>query len=126
GEETLVRALERVWIDCVASIGAELKGWLQRLAAEPRWVPWRFELSFGLLDRSHRAEESVLQAAPIAGGLQLRGSIDLVERDAEGKLRATDHKSGKKRAKDGAVIGGGSVLQPVLYALALEELFPHS
>jgi CRISPR/Cas system-associated exonuclease Cas4 (RecB family) len=54
----------------------------------------------------------------------LRGSIDLVEKNQSGALRATDHKTGKVKAKKDAVIGGGEILQPVLYALALEHLFP--
>lgn len=53
----------------------------------------------------------------------LRGSIDLVERDpARATLRVTDHKTGKARAPRGVVIGGGEILQPVLYALACERL----
>jgi CRISPR/Cas system-associated exonuclease Cas4 (RecB family) len=39
-------------------------------------------------------------------------------------LRATDYKTGKARAVDGTIIGGGETLQPVLYALTLEKLFP--
>ena len=52
------------------------------------------------------------------------GSIDLVERAAghDGVLRITDHKTGKARAGAGLVIGGGAILQPVLYALACEVL----
>ena len=37
-------------------------------------------------------------------------------------LRITDHKTGKVRATPGLVIGGGEILQPVLYALAAEQL----
>jgi CRISPR/Cas system-associated exonuclease Cas4 (RecB family) len=47
-----------------------------------------------------------------------------VERNKSGAIRATDHKTGKVKAKKDAVIGGGEILQPVLYALALERLFP--
>ena len=85
-----------------------------------------FELSFGLDDRSERDPNSIATPAPLDCGIQLRGSIDLVERSSEGALRATDHKTGKKRASDGIVIDGGDVLQPVLYALALEKLQPES
>src|SRR5207244_3528978 len=47
------------------------------------------------------------------------------EKAADGSLRATDSKTGKVRAKkDETVIGGGEILQPVLYALALERIFP--
>ena len=83
-------------------------------------------LSFGLADRDREDEDpaSVPEPVPIidVGKLKLRGSIDLVERHVTGKLRATDHKTGKARAKDGVVIGGGQHLQPVLYALACEKL----
>ena len=58
----------------------------------------------------------------IEGGLRLRGAVDLVERHVHGGLRVTDHKTGKARAKEGFVIGGGKFLQPVLYGLACEKL----
>jgi CRISPR/Cas system-associated exonuclease Cas4 (RecB family) len=59
----------------------------------------------------------------IEGGLKLRGSIDLVERDpTRGRLRITDHKTGKARAPLQVVVGGGRVLQPLLYSLAAEKL----
>jgi CRISPR/Cas system-associated exonuclease Cas4 (RecB family) len=57
--------------------------------------------------------------------------IDLVERavepapddDTRPRLRATDHKTGRSRASHG-VVEGGATLQPVLYPLAVEKLFP--
>ena len=55
-------------------------------------------------------------------GINLRGSIDLVERLPSGLLRVTDHKSGKFDGMLRQVIDGGT-LQPVLYALAAEKLF---
>ncbi|MGC2443374.1 RecB family exonuclease, partial [Candidatus Binatus sp.] len=58
----------------------------------------------------------------IEGGLSLRGSIDLLERDPAGRIRVTDHKTGKVRAEKNFVIGGGKTLQPVLYALAAESV----
>ena len=57
-------------------------------------------------------------------GLTLRGSIDLVERARDGRVRATDYKTGKAKVEPGSMIGGGKSLQPVLYALVLEKLFP--
>ena len=66
------------------------------------------------------------QAAPIRyrwrAASILRGSIDLVERGLGGRLRVTDHKTGKADAPKDVIIGGGRVLQPVLYALAAERL----
>jgi len=55
-------------------------------------------------------------------GMSLRGSIDLVERKGS-MLRATDHKTGRAATAQRLQIGGGKVLQPVLYALVLEKLF---
>jgi RecB family exonuclease len=56
------------------------------------------------------------------GGLRLRGSIDLLERDPVGRIRVTDHKTGKVRAAKTFVIGGGKTLQPIFYALAAEKV----
>ena len=37
-------------------------------------------------------------------------------------LRVTDHKTGKDRTKETLVIGGGSVLQPLVYAAVAESM----
>ena len=63
------------------------------------------------------------QPAVVGGRFLLRGSIDLVERHPPtGRLRVTDHKTGKDRSTRDQVINGGTVLQPVLYAEALENV----
>ena len=106
---------------------ADLREWLRRASEDDSgFVPWRFELSFGL--PSDRDADPASQAAPVTidAGLCLRGSIDLVERAGDGRLRVTDHKTGKERFEPGAVVDGGRTLQPVLYALAVEKLFPGS
>jgi ATP-dependent helicase/nuclease subunit B len=121
-KDELAPAVERVWDDGVASIEADLRGWLERMAQDERWQPHRFELSFGMADRRSHDRHSVIDPAVLPLGLKLRGSIDLVERSRDGKLRATDHKTGKVRAEPGVVIKGGRVLQPALYALVLEQL----
>ncbi len=117
-------AIERVWKDTIQSIAADLREWLRRMPEEPDWTPAYFELSFGLKD--HRNQDDVSKDAPVQldAGIQLRGSIDLVEKDDAGRLRATDYKTGKVRAKKGDVIASGDILQPVLYALTIEKLFP--
>jgi ATP-dependent helicase/nuclease subunit B len=117
-------AIERVWKDAITGIGADLREWLRRMTLEPDWIPAHFELSFGLKDARAQDAKSTDEPAVLDIGLRLRGSIDLVEKRRSGALRATDHKTGKVRAKKDAVIGGGEILQPVLYALALEKLFP--
>ncbi len=117
-------AIERVWTDAIEGIAADLREWLRRMPDEPNWTPAYFELSFGLKDR--RDQDALSKDDPVAleAGIQLRGSIDLVEKDDAGRLRATDHKTGKVRAQPGDIIKKGEVLQPVLYALTIEKLFP--
>lgn len=123
--DKLAPAIPRVWDDGINAIRADLREWLRRASEdESGWVPDRFELSFGLAarERGDADPASVTTPIPVAGALQLRGSIDLVERHARGALRVTDHKTGKARAADGVVIGGGEILQPVLYALVCEQV----
>jgi ATP-dependent helicase/nuclease subunit B len=127
-EEKLAPAIARVWEDGIASIQADLREWLRRAADdESGWVPWRFELSFGLRERRARDPASRDEPVPLDCGIRLRGSIDLVEKHAAtGVLRVTDYKTGKARAEKGTVVGGGETLQPVLYALVLEKVFEGS
>ena len=116
-----------MWEDAIASIRADLREWLRRAAEDDGgWTPHRFELSFGIADgdRANADPASTPDPVPLDGGLKLRGAIDLVERHRGGRLRVTDHKTGKVRAKPGVVVGGGEILQPVLYALACERLLP--
>jgi len=122
--EDLAPAIERVWDDGVARVRADLREWLRRESKEPQWDPVFFELSFGLDDQQGRDPRSTASPVPLDCGIQLRGSIDLVERHPSGAVRATDHKTGRKQASEGMVIDHGDVLQPVLYALALEKLLP--
>lgn len=122
--EQVVPAIARVWTDAVASIEADCRAWLQRLADE-RWLPTHFELAFGMPNvAGDRDPASRDEPVELAGGLKLRGSIDLVEEDARGGLRASDYKTGRASAAKGLTVEGGKTLQPVLYALALEGLFP--
>lgn len=123
--DELCPAIDRVWDDGIAAIRADLREWLRRLADDTAWIPERFELGFGPVKRGERDPASTDDEVPLDIGLSLRGSIDLVERAADGtQLRATDHKSGSARVSPSAVIAGGASLQPVLYALVLEKLFP--
>ncbi len=123
--DELAPAIERVWKDGIDSVLADLREWLRRASEDGAWTPRRFELSFGLRDRKTRDPSSHEASVELDCGILLRGSIDLVEEDASGALRATDYKTGRAQARAGAtVVNGGRTLQPVLYALALEKLFP--
>jgi CRISPR/Cas system-associated exonuclease Cas4 (RecB family) len=125
--DELAPAIERVWKDGIDSVLADLREWLRRAADDGAWTPRRFELSFGLRDRKSRDPSSTEASVELDCGIRLRGSIDLVEEDASGALRATDYKTGRAQVTGGAaIVNGGRTLQPVLYALALEKLFPEA
>jgi CRISPR/Cas system-associated exonuclease Cas4 (RecB family) len=123
-KERLAPAIERVWDDGIRTIKADLREWLERECAEVGWLPQNFEFSFGPSQVPHADPNSRAEAVQLDCRIQLRGSIDLVERSVSGALRATDYKTGKVSVDADALIKHGEVLQPVLYALALEKLFP--
>jgi CRISPR/Cas system-associated exonuclease Cas4 (RecB family) len=119
--EQLAPAIERVWEDEMADISRDLRVWVKQLPATADWTPELFEFSFGLSDEG-RDPRSVPDAVVLDERFILRGSVDLVERQTKtGLLRVTDHKTGKNRTTDKTIIGGGSILQPVLYSLAVEQ-----
>ena len=125
--DDLAPAIERVWLDGIAAIGADLHEWLRRASLDDSgFTPQHFELSFGLPARSSERQadpRSVFGAVGLDCGVELRGSIDLVERHRAGLMRVTDHKTGKFDGRPGQIIAGGTSLQPMLYALAAEKLF---
>jgi RecB family exonuclease len=110
-QDLLAPAIPRVWETEIEDLRWDIRGWIRQLAgSKDGWVPKWFELSFGM------------GSLPIvlAGGTQVRGSIDMVEEN-EGQLRVTDHKSGKAQPSFGFT-RKGEVLQPLLYAQAAETL----
>jgi CRISPR/Cas system-associated exonuclease Cas4 (RecB family) len=120
--ESLAPAVERVWDDEVAALRRDLHAWLEYAATEgAEWVPKHFEYAFGSVpgerDASSRRDHVTLE-----GGFRLKGAIDLIEEHrTRGVLRVTDHKTGRKPERiERVIVGGGAVLQPVLYALAVE------
>ncbi|MDB4992687.1 MAG: ATP-dependent nuclease, subunit [Myxococcaceae bacterium] len=125
-EDDLAPAIDQVWQDGLRTIAADLREMLRLASEEPRdgFVPAHFELSFGLVEHGGRDVHSRNEPVLLDIGIKLRGSIDLIEEKRTGEMRATDYKTGKARAKDDMRIGGGETLQPVLYALVLEKLFP--
>lgn len=118
-------AIERVWEDGIAVIRADLREWLRRLSEdESGYVPVHFELTFGIErpDWNRVDPQSVGGAINLESGIQLRGSIDLVERHPTGIVRITDHKTGRPDNVSDLLIDGGKVLQPLFYALVAEKL----
>lgn len=133
--EQLAPAIERVWRDGIDEIAGDLRGWLEQLAEDQDWEPIHFELAFGIR-RAERDQGSRLEPVKLTCGITLRGAIDSVERSRVGgeeTLRATDYKTGapldvRRSAlpdnRQRFTIRGGRTLQPLLYAEALEQLFP--
>ena len=120
--DELVPAVDRVWHDEIASIRRDLHAWLHYLARDGgEWRPRYFEFGFGRVP-GERDVNSVRDEVTLAGGYKLRGAVDLIEEHQVMKvLRVTDHKTGRKPDRiEKVIVGGGGVLQPVLYAMAVE------
>jgi ATP-dependent helicase/nuclease subunit B len=123
--EDLAPAIARVWQDEIESMRADLRMWLQQsVAAQARWAPVAFELAFGLPRDPANDPRSVEAEVTLPEGYRLRGIVDLVERQRDGTdLRVTDYKTGRDWTRRNLMVDGGQMLQPVLYALAVEHLF---
>jgi hypothetical protein len=123
-EERILPPIASVFRDEVERMRADLYAWLARVCDEgPRLYPVHYDLSFGLPMHEHEDPRSVPTPAAVDGFL-LHGALDVVERHARtGALRVTDVKTGNDFSKPGMVIGGGEVLQPVLYGLAYEAVW---
>jgi CRISPR/Cas system-associated exonuclease Cas4 (RecB family) len=99
-----------------------LHTWLAHLAVEgEQWLPKYFEWSFGQVP-GERDRRSLSVDVTLEGGFKLRGAVDLIEEHRQtGLLRVTDHKTGRKPERiDRTIVGGGGVLQPILYPMAVE------
>ena len=122
--EDLLPAIDRVWREEVAAIARDLRGWARTVSTDGEsWMPRYFEFSFGLLIDDDRDPRSVRDPVTIDSRFILHGSVDLVEEHRQdGTLRVTDHKTGKDRTRPPLAIGGGAVLQPILYSMVMEQV----
>lgn len=122
--ENIAPAIARVWHSELEDIRTDLKGWLLAWQGQlAEWEPLFFELGFGLEHRDGEHDPASVREPVDVAGVKARGSIDLLERNRHnGLLRITDHKTGKPPDRAPACIAGGTVLQPVLYALAAERM----
>ncbi len=126
-EDELAPAIDRVWRDEIADIGRDLRVWVRRLPLHDGWQPAYFEFAFGLPGDTDRDPASVPDPVLVDGRFKLRGSVDLIEArtspvaSGASTFRITDHKTGRNRTTWKTVIGGGAILQPVLYGLAVEQ-----
>lgn len=126
-------SVTRVLDESLRSLRHDLGEWLRQMPIRsPEWLPSYFELGFGVQSTELLDPHSVREPVAIEA-LQLKGVIDVVERHAlrdernRVRLRVTDHKSGTAEESNKRVITkGGTQLQPLLYGLALERLFPEA
>jgi len=119
--EELAPAIDRVWQDAVETMRADLRVWLEKMAATTDWIPIHFEFGFGFKTREGRDQASLAEPVTLPSGEKLHGFVDLVETDVDGqRLRVTDNKTGKNYTSKGLVVGHGEVLQPALYGMAVE------
>jgi RecB family exonuclease len=108
--EELAPAIDEVWKNEIERFRADLRSWLVTVSSETLWRPLEVERTFDdlIVDQVWR----------------LRGRMDLTEERTDGSLRVTDYKTGAYPKEPPKVIGGGEVLQPLLYAMAAEQLYP--
>jgi CRISPR/Cas system-associated exonuclease Cas4 (RecB family) len=127
-EEKLAPAIPRVWRSEIEDLRIDLRGWIQHVAQEPDdWMPVHFEFGFGMQagvhDHGSRDPLSTEAEAVLDSGVRLRGAIDLIEKHpVRGTLRITDHKTGRPPQELPKYVGGGTLLQPLAYAMAAESL----
>jgi ATP-dependent helicase/nuclease subunit B len=123
-EEKLAPAIPRVWRSEIEDLRIDLRGWIQQVAAmDDGWMPAHFEFSFGLPADESRDPGSTNAEAVLDNGVRLRGAIDLIEKNpVSGTLRITDHKTGKPPQELPKYVGGGTLFQPLAYAMAAEAL----
>ena len=121
--DELAPAVERIWVDEMSSIRRDLVAWLHYLARDgAEWNPIRFEFAFGRVP-GLRDATSIRDDVVLDERFRLRGAIDLIESHRQTNvLRVTDHKTGRKPDRiEKTIVGGGAVLQPVLYAMVVEN-----
>ena len=122
--EELNPAIPRVWESEIEEIRWDLRGWIRQSVAAPdnlQWKPAWFELAFGLDQSPALDANSSPEPVLLANGIRLRGAIDMIE-EKDGAIRITDHKTGRAPFEPVQFVGKGESLQPLLYAMAAEEL----
>lgn len=122
--DLLAPAIEAIWETDVESIRTDLRIWLVELAAiADAWTPVYAELGFGLPHRDGLDPASTPAPVVLPDGRQFRGSIDLVEVATNGaRVRIRDYKTSASPPRATPTVGGGQVLQPLLYATIAEAL----
>jgi CRISPR/Cas system-associated exonuclease Cas4 (RecB family) len=104
-------AIDQIWKNEVERLYVDLRTWLVTVATDHLgWVAFDSEKTF--------------DKVVIGNGWRLGGRMDLVEQSPDGALWVTDYKTGSYPDPPPEITGQGEVLQPLLYALAAEQLYP--
>jgi RecB family exonuclease len=117
--------VRRVFDGEVARLERELGLYLLELMGDERAPrPLRGDAAFGLPATADSDPVSSADPVVLPNGLRLKGALDAVEELLDGTLRVTDFKTGKLKRDllPNATVGGGEMLQPLLYAFAAEAL----
>lgn len=114
-----------LWEEDSAALLADLRQWLprddERRARLGGLTPLEEEWSFG-----GRDQPPVSLDLGDGRRLHLRGTVDRIDTDADGRLVVTDYKTGKRKTKsEERAWDGGRRLQLPLYALAAAAHFGH-
>ena len=127
-EET-APAVESVWQSDINRIRNDLRGLIRQRAMELQWTPIAAEFGFGMASSSQRDPGSVTDPIKTTSGFQLVGSVDLIEKHKDGRLRIVDYKTGGFSRRDyyddkgPPRVKGGALLQPLLYGTAVNRIF---
>lgn len=127
-EET-APAIESVWQSDINRIRNDLRGLVRQRSLDTKWKPVAAEFGFGLTSSTLRDPASVPDVVRTTGGFQLLGSVDLIERREDGRVRIIDYKTGSFSRRNyyddnGPLrVKGGVLLQPLLYGTAVGRLF---
>ena len=102
--ESAARPVELLWQQEMRNTFFELAGWLRHRRKQWKAVAWAYRLNAEDLP-----DVEVL-------GFRLKGKIDLIEEDGEGRRRLTDYRTGELQQRWG--------IEQMLYALAYEAEHP--
>jgi ATP-dependent helicase/nuclease subunit B len=120
--EELVPAIPQIWDEEWNAIRADLRGLLLYLRSYGAdWTVELLEYGFGLKASDQRDPNSRPEPVTVLDSFHLRGAIDIVERNNQGGIRVVELKTGSPPDSVPQAVGGGEVLQPVLYALVAEQ-----
>lgn len=118
--DLLCPLVPRIFADEVAQLTQEMAEWLARIY-DPQWQARYAELAFQLSHDLERDPASQAQPADLGQGFRMRGSIDRIEVSPDGRLRVIDLKTGRAKIPRDYRLAHGEALQPVLYALAVQN-----